>query len=84
MTWDGDPVRELDLVGVVVGSVGCSYMVSVAGLRNRRGSVACGQYAFLKRYPDPYGLRSECEDGHSVPLHPRQVPTVRSLKSETD
>jgi hypothetical protein len=51
-------------------------------LRDRR---KCGQQAFLFRYPDPYGLRSRCEDGHVEIMSPKSIPGFyQSLKGPTD
>jgi hypothetical protein len=54
------------------------------GPEHHRG-VACHEQAMLYKYPEPYGYRSRCEDGHVVVLAATQLPgLIRSLKGPTD
>ena len=76
-----DPVDLLRLEGTLIGSMPCPHMYGKS-LRDRR---KCGQQAFLFRYPDPYGLRSRCEDGHVEIMSPKSIPGFyQSLKGPTD
>lgn len=76
-----DPVDALGLVGELAGSVPCPYMIPSRWGKGRE----CGAQALLYRYPDPYGYRSRCEDGHVVVLGKHSVPGLfRPLRGATD
>jgi hypothetical protein len=84
VTWDRDqdPVVAMGMGdGELVGTLPCPYMIQERYKRPR----ACGEQAFLFRYPVPFGLRSRCEDGHEVPLPPTAIPgLLRPMKRATD
>lgn len=65
-----DPVVLLKLEGTIVGALPCPFIVLV----NRRRKV-CGEQAILLKFPEPYGLRARCEDGHSSVVAPTAIPS---------
>jgi hypothetical protein len=78
-----DPVGVLNLPGTLLGLLDCPYMIAP-----RRGTklVACGAQATLYRFPDPYGLRSYCEEDHVCVLsqHSTAALVVPHRKGRTD
>lgn len=84
MTWK-DPVDILGLHGEIVQSLPCPYMIPTGRRGKHLAGEPCGAQAILLRFPEPYGYRARCEDGHVVVLAPTQIPGLyRSLKGVTD
>lgn len=85
MSWK-DPVDLLELRGEIVQSLPCPYMVQTGKRGSRVVGEPCGAQAVLLRFPDPYGYRARCEEGHVVVLAATQIPGLyhRGLKGTTD
>jgi hypothetical protein len=82
-----DPVDVMGLHGELVQAIPCPYMLRDGSRWGIPRGHPCGQQALLFRYPDPYGYRSRCEDGHVMVLALTQVPGLyqsQVLKGETD
>ncbi len=79
-----DPVAKLDLEGRLAGMIDCPYMVTVKRWRSA-ATRPCGAQASLYVFPEPYGLRSYCEEDHVCALSPLMIPVLMpGRKGPTD
>lgn len=87
-SWD-DPVEALGMEGVEVGTVRCPHVLQGDVTAHRRSikrrDRPCNELARLIKYPDPFGLRSRCCEGHVVVMSNLSCPgLVFDYKGPTD
>lgn len=81
-----DPVVKLELEGRFVGMMACPWMIMAPrGVWFRRQRFyRCGMEASVILFPEPYGYRVYCEEGHCLPMPANGKPPVRRLKTWKD
>lgn len=75
--------------GDLVGVIRCPHVVpgvpTAGGLSPRRRPHPCGETATLVKFPDPFGHRSYCEEGHVEVFGLYSIPgSLVAIKGPTD